>query len=122
MTAAAAQDYEAFYREEIAYRSILQYPPVSSMLAILGASENEAVLAEAMRYLRRYIDRIDPGGALMAIGPAPQTIRKIRDQSREVIYLRHADAEQLIRARALIEEYIALNSGFKDVQIQFDYS
>ena len=58
----------------------------------------------------------------MAIGPAPQTIRKIRDQSREVIYLRHADAEQLIRARALIEEYIALNSGFKDVQIQFDYS
>lgn len=122
VTAAAAQDYEAFYREEIAYRSILQYPPVSSMLAILGASENEAVLAEAMRYLRRYIDRIDPGGALMAIGPAPQTIRKIRDQSREVIYLRHADAEQLIRARALIEEYIALNSGFKDVQIQFDYS
>ena len=31
--AAAAQDYQAFYEEEILYRSLMDYPPVGGMLA-----------------------------------------------------------------------------------------
>ena len=32
--AAAAQDYEGFYGEEIAYRELVGYPPVEHMLAV----------------------------------------------------------------------------------------
>ena len=33
---AAAQDYEPFVREEIAFRSLMGYPPCGRLLAILG--------------------------------------------------------------------------------------
>ena len=38
---AAHQDYEAFYREEIAYRRILRYPPAEHLLAVQIISKNE---------------------------------------------------------------------------------
>ncbi len=117
---AAAQDYEAFYKEEIVCRRILAYPPEGCMTAILGSAKDEARLTQAMHYLRAYIDRIDPGGALHAIGPAPQTVGKVKDYYRQVIYIRHADSETLLRAGSLLEEYISLNSGFRKITIQFD--
>ena len=120
VVAAAEQDYEAFYREEILFRRILAYPPAGAMAAVLGNAADETVLTQAMRFLRAYIDRIDPGGALHAIGPAPQTVGRIRDHYRQVIYIRHADREKLVRAKDLLEDYIEINSGFRKIGIQFD--
>lgn len=37
---AAAQDYEGFYREEIAMRELLAYPPYSDMCQVMFTSEN----------------------------------------------------------------------------------
>jgi len=44
---AKAQDYDAFYEQEIAYRKIMLYPPVWNMLVILCASKSEEA-ADAM--------------------------------------------------------------------------
>ena len=74
-----------------------------------------------MQYIRRYIGRIDPEGKLMAIGPAPASVGKVRDQYRKVIYVRNTRKEQLIRAKDMIEEYIALNRGFDEIHIMFDF-
>ena len=41
---AAAQDYEAFYEEEIRYRQIMGYPPVENLLAVLVSCEDEVLL------------------------------------------------------------------------------
>ena len=49
---AAAQDYKAFYRQEIAKRQMLQYPPISNILEVLVFSEKEekaAMLAEVLK-------------------------------------------------------------------------
>ena len=120
--AAAAQDYGTFYREELAYRSVLRYPPCGEMLAVLGEARDGDLLRKAMTYLRRFIDRIDPSGVLMAIGPAPQSIGRIRDNYREVIYMRSDDRKKLIRAKDLLEEYIAANKGFQEIHVMFDFS
>ncbi|MDO5702050.1 MAG: primosomal protein N' [Lachnospiraceae bacterium] len=119
---AAAQDYDTFYREETAFRSIMSYPPCGGMLAILGESQDEKLLKTGMSFLRKFIGLIDPGGALGAIGPAPQAIGKIRDYYREVIYVRSRDPGQLIRAKDLIEDYLSVNRGFDDIRIMFDFS
>ena len=37
--ASAAQDYEAFYEKEIRYRSLMGYPPVENLMAVLAVSE-----------------------------------------------------------------------------------
>lgn len=117
---AAAQTYGPFYREEIAYRKIMRYPPVGGLLAILGSAASEELLTVGMGYIRKYIDIIDKKGALAAIGPAPQTVGKVRDRFRQVIYLRHRETENLIRARHMIEEYVRINSGFEEIRIEYD--
>ena len=66
------------------------------------------------------IDRMDPGHRMMALGPAPDQVGKIRDYYRQVIYLRHEDREMLIRVKDRLELYTAANRGFQDIRIQFD--
>jgi primosomal protein N' (replication factor Y) len=41
--AAAAQDYEAFYKQEIAFRKMMKYPPFGSigLIVLAGANDNE---------------------------------------------------------------------------------
>ena len=118
---AARQDYESFFAEEELFRRIMRYPPCGSMCAVLGSSKDEEKLSIAMRYIRKYLQRIDPGNSLSAIGPAPQAVGKVRDVYREVIYIRSEERERLIRAKDLIEEYTAINTGFDDIYIQFDF-
>ncbi len=118
--AAAKQDYDAFYKEEMMFRSILGYPPAGAMTAVLGSSEDENLLMTGMEYIKKYIDRFDKKHVLQAIGPAPQSVGKVKDRYRMVIYLRNTDQNLLIRAKDLIEEYVAVNSGFTNIDIQFD--
>ena len=118
--AAAAQDYEKFYKEEMAYRTIMHYPPAGTLLAVLGSGEDPAKLHEAMEYIRRFISRVDAKNVLSAIGPAPQAVGKVRDRYREVIYIRHRDGAALVKARSLIERYIEMNSGFADIRVEFN--
>lgn len=119
---AARQDYEEFYKEEMAYRRLLRYPPAGAMAAILGSSENEKKLTTAMVYIKKYIRRIDPKDQLHTIGPAPQTISRLKDHYRMIIYIRNMDADSLIRAKDMIERYIRINKGFDDINIQFDFN
>ncbi len=117
---AAAQDYGLFFREEIAFRKLMGYPPCGRLLAVLGSSEDEELLTAAMGYLRKYVARIDPADALRALGPAPQSVGKVRDRYRQVLYLRHERAEMLIRVRSMLERYIEVNRGFDKILVEFD--
>ena len=49
LTLAAAQDYDAFYEQEIAYRKLGLYPPFCGLCVIgfAGAKENEVARAAA---------------------------------------------------------------------------
>ena len=118
----ASQKYSSFYREEIAFRKLMKYPPTGYMLAVMGSSEDEMHLEKGMHFLRKYIDRIDRRNILSAIGPAPQSIGKIRDKYRQVIYLRYPSPENLVKAKDMLEEYIRINSGFAGIRIEFDFN
>ncbi len=119
--AAVSQDYQAFYEEEMGYRRLMQYPPASSMMAILGGSRREDLLWQGMRSIRACIERIDKQERLKVIGPAPAAIGKVQDIYRGVIYVRHPEREVLTALRGRLEEYIEINAGFKEINIQFDF-
>jgi primosomal protein N' (replication factor Y) len=119
---AVQQDYEGFYREEIAFRDIMDYPPSGAMAAILGSSQDEARLSEGMAYLMKYIGRFDTKNVLSAIGPAPMAVGKIKDRYRQIICIRNRDEEILVRAKDRIEKYISVNRGFDGLSIQFDFN
>ncbi len=119
--AAARQDYESFYRQEIAFRKLLSYPPASHLLAILAAGREEDHLATAMAYIQKFILRLRHAGELALIGPSDQQIRKINDIYRKVLYIKQKDYAILVYIKDKLEEYIEINTGFRKIQIQFDF-
>ena len=120
--AAAVQDYEAFYQEEMSYRMLLDYPPASHMMAVLGSCPEEELLVQAMHYLELYIYRVYKEKDLHVIGPAYASVGKVKDIYRQVIYLKHEKQETLVRIKDQLEKYIEINSGFRKLYIQFDFS
>lgn len=119
--AAVSQDYEAFYEEEIAYRTLMKYPPVSAMMAVCGGCEDEQLLEQGMKYIGEYVERLDPDKRLQVIGPAPETVSRVQDVYRQVIYVKYKDRNLLTALREKLEKYIEMNKGFSNIQIQFDF-
>ena len=120
--AAAAQDYKAFYEQEIRYRELLGYPPAEELMAVLAAGEDERLLETGCKYLKEYVLRIKGKAPLEVIGPAGPGVDKIKDIYRRVIYIKAPEYRTLIRVKDLMEQYIEINSGFAKLRIQFDFN
>ncbi len=128
ITTAKAQDYEAFYETEIAYRKLMHYPPVWNLLVIMGTSAEEALLTDTMNRLKEKVDAVvaetkpDTGFDMIGVvGPAEASISKVNDMYRKVIYIKTADYKRLVQVKDAIEGY-ASASVSKDVNIQFDFN
>ena len=121
--AAVTQDYEAFFQEEYSFRQLMGYPPAGGMLAVLGSCREESLLEQAMEYIGIFLSRLPLKKAQTSIiGPADQTIGKINDQYRKVIYIKDGNRERLIWIKDKLEQYIEMNKGFQKIWIQFDFS
>ena len=118
---AAAQVYEAFYEEEIAYRKLMGYPPAEQLLALLVAGEDEKLVETACEYLKKYAERVN-SNQVGVIGPASPYVSKVNDVYRKVIYFKHARYEILTDLKDKLEQYIDVNSGFAKLRIQFDFN
>ncbi len=119
---AAAQDYDAFYEEEIQYRGLMGYPPVENLLAVLISSEDESHLEKGCRYLKEYAIRVRKSDSMEIIGPAVPGVGKINDVFRKVIYLKAERYDTLIKMKNYLEQYIEVNTGFRKMRIQFDFN
>ena len=119
---AAAQDYEAFYEEEIRYRELMGYPPAENLLAIFVSCEDEALLEKGCHYLKEYILRARGQTGAEVIGPASPGIDKIKDVYRRVLYVKAENYGALVGIKDRIEKYIEINSGFDKMRIQFDFN
>ncbi len=97
----ATQDYEAFYEEEMEYRSLCDYPPAGSMLEVLVTSGVEKrALGLAVALKKR------AGEGVSVIGPSPDRIARIDDRYRYHIYLKSADILALQDTRQIMEDYL----------------
>ena len=110
---AANQNYEGFYGEEIIYREMVGYPPVSNMLAVqVFSREEESGFALADRLAAEVKEKfIKPevkgaGGTipLQLMGPAPATIGRINDIFRFVFYVKSLKYGKLVKIKDMVEE------------------
>ena len=120
--AAATQDYGKFYKEEMSYRMLMDYPPAAHMMTVFGACQDEELLKKAMYYIEVFIRRVSPKEELHMIGPAAASVGKVKDVYRQVLNLKHVDMAFLTAVREKLEQYIEINSGFRKIYIQFDMS
>lgn len=118
---AAAQDYEGFYGEEIAYRELLGYPPVEHMLAVLIVSrvqEDGERLGEQMAEMIR--QEMSGTEGFRVIGPAEASIGKLSDWYRHTLYLRHGDYQVLVEAKDRLEHFCKEHAQ-REQTVQFDF-
>ena len=120
ITAASRQDYCGFYEEEMSYRMLAGYPPAVYMMSLHGTGKDEAHLQTAMDYLVKMMQRMPESARIRVLGPTAESIGKIQDEYRKVIYIKGEDLQILTGIKNKLEKYIKMNEGYRTVQIQFD--
>ena len=82
---AAAQDYDAFFEQEIAYRKLGLYPPFCGLCVIGFAGAKEIETARAAARFAALLGQQaakQPNLPLRVLGPTPSSIEKINDTYR----------------------------------------
>ena len=82
---AAAQDYDAFFEQEIAYRKLGLYPPFCGLCVIGFAGPKEIEVARAAAQFSALLGQQaakQPDLPLRVLGPTPGSIEKINDSYR----------------------------------------
>ena len=82
---AAAQDYDAFFEQEIAYRKLGLYPPFCGLCVVGFAGPREIEVARAAARFAALLGQQaakQPNLPLRVLGPTPGSIEKINDSYR----------------------------------------
>ena len=118
---AASQDYDSFYKNEIAYRQLCNYPPIRHMLAILFTSDRQELATQVSDRTAELLKQKNDA-ACQIIGPADASIQKINDVYRRMLYVRHERYEELIKVKDLIENFMEQKKKeFARCSIYFDF-
>ncbi len=118
---AARQDYEAFYEEEKAYRSLMSYPPFGHMLAVFMEAERYEMAMQLSVSLKELSEKVPDEYKVSVVGPCDATIARINDRYRRVLYLKHADKQRLVWMKDQMEGYLEENPVGKECYVTFDF-
>ncbi|MCC8138389.1 MAG: primosomal protein N' [Clostridiales bacterium] len=117
---AAAQTYKPFYEQEMEYRSLCGYPPAGSLMSVHCACPDRERLSQAVSYLARFAGGLAEKYHAVIIGPADEAVAKVNDIYRMVFYIRHKNEKTLTLIKNYMEQYIEMNSGFSNININFE--
>ncbi len=106
ITAAARQDYDAFYEAERAYRSLLSYPPFGHVMAVFCEGADQKKLAGLTDELGVRMRQWGKEHSVLVTGPCDATIARVNDRYRRVLYAKHAEYEGLIQIKNKAEDYL----------------
>ncbi len=119
--AAAKQDYPMFFRQEMAFRTMLNYPPVCGILTIQAADRREDVLENAMARMKTWAEQ-EAGrtSGIFLIGPVNAPIYKVNDIYRKILYLKSENYDILIKIRTRLEELWETAGLSLETAVQYD--
>ncbi|MEJ7577291.1 MAG: primosomal protein N' [Pyrinomonadaceae bacterium] len=92
---ACAQDYDAFYREEIQYRKSLGYPPFSSLASLLVHGDDLTRTQTTAALIRQALDDANRDRACKILGPAPAPLARLRGEHRIQILVKSSNRTRL---------------------------
>jgi primosomal protein N' (replication factor Y) len=124
IVAAATEDYESFYRQEMAYRKLLSYPPAGCLLAVLVQGKDEALAREGAERLasvmKQKLTSAERFGTVT--GPVPAGLAKANDFYRYLIYVKTKKQQRLMELHQAAEAQKELTEKEFSCIIQFDFN
>ena len=113
--AAAEQDYEAFYRQEIEARRELNYPPFSQLVSITVSSADEQ---EASDRAQQVADQIRAAArGVEVLGPAEAPLAKLRGRYRRRVLVRGRPGETVEAVRDMAAGWRGWSRGTITVDV-----
>lgn len=119
ITTSAAQDYEAFEREEASYRRLMGYPPFSHMLLLQFLGKKKEKLYEAAEFTYSLIKEKDP--ELFLMKPRDAGISKIEDEYRMAVTAKDDDRGRLEAAANAVSKALLSEKVFSGTEVFFDF-
>lgn len=127
---AVKHDYEGFYEQEIMYRALMDYPPVSNLLTVTVSSKHEPLANDAIVWLlnaaTKEIKKIYGGTDCevpQVIGPSRAAVYKLNDIFSVLLFFKHKQYTVLTQIKDILEKYIREHEqDFKMVSVQFDFN
>ena len=99
---ACRQDYGGFYRDELAYRRAMRYPPEVALINVLvkartrqGAMDDAGDIAAALRL---------PGLPFRVLGPAPAPLVRLKGEHRAQIFIKGTHRNAMRKALLSVVE------------------
>lgn len=125
---AVNHDYDGFYEQEIMYRDLMSYPPVSNLMSVKISSRDEALANGTAGQLKSVIlarrrELEEQYGQLSVIGPSKAPVYKINDVFSVFLYFKQKKYTVLTYIKDILEEYIEKSrEQLKNITIQFDFN
>lgn len=117
---ACNHDYESFYNEEIAFRELMDYPPVYNFMTVRIASADEQKTVELSEKIKQLTDKADSRTKIIGPGKAP--VYKIKDVFLRQIYYKDKEHQRLQDIKKEIDNFMKEHSEYlSKCQIQYDF-
>jgi len=118
LTAAAAHDYETFYRRERRDREALGYPPATRLANVIVSGPDPEPVAEA---IERVAESARGHEGVTVVGPAPAPLERLRGRWRHHALLKAGSPQPLDRVlRELARREEELVGGSSRLEIDRD--
>ncbi len=119
---ASADCFDGYYEREMAYRKLLNYPPVTHIWTAQIASTDPVFLSEVSECYSQIIRGIAEQYNAEFIGPVDPAVSKVKDYYRKLIYLKHADHELLLKVKEEADSQLKLRYPDILISIMHDFT
>ena len=112
---ACAQDYEAFYEEELRYRQNHSYPPFVALASLLVHGPDLGKVRNDSLELRKQLDLVNQERKCRVLGPAPAPLSRLKGEHRFQLLIKSRSRKDLREVadaamRAVAESGVNLRS------------
>ena len=92
---ACAQDYEAFYEEELRYRQNHSYPPFVALASLLVHGPDLGKVRNDSLELRKQLDLVNQERKCRVLGPAPAPLSRLKGEHRFQLLIKSRSRKDL---------------------------
>ena len=113
-------EYDKFYKEEVGYRKLMDYPPFTEIMLINLSSKNEDLLIKSIQNVGIILkDTLKTNDKISVLGPCPCEVSKIKNNYRWQITLKGIMTHEL---KHIIKDevYKNLKDVYSDIKVSID--
>lgn len=121
ITLVKSHNYERFFREEIAVRKAMWYPPFCEIYSVIFNGKNESNTARCAKFFAKNIAEIgNLGQKTQILGPIPAYISKIKNKYIFRIIIKCEDADAVLGILAKAQSECENSKNYENISVVID--